>query len=396
MKNNWPTKKLAEVCDFEGGSQPPKSTFIFQPKSGYIRLLQIRDFSKDKFPTYVPDSERLKKCTQDDILIGRYGASVGKILTGKSGAYNVAIIKTIPKKDKILSEYLNFFLHTNYVQDWFTSRSRSAQAGFTKEELGSLDIATPDLAEQKKVVKKIEGLFAKIEEAQKLREESKKESSNLLQSALNEVFSHTKNQKALSEVSEINPKNDTKNLPDNSEVSFIPMRYVDDIDGAVTQKDVKKLSEVRKGFTNFKNGDVIFAKITPCMENGKVALVKDLTNGIGFGSTEFHVIRSKGQVLPELIYYYLRRQVYRDEAEQRMTGSAGQKRVPKDFLEKSMFPVFSLPEQKKIVARLDLLSTKIHELQKLQSETEKDLKDLKQSILHKAFAGELLLNSDEE
>src|SRR3989344_6685715 len=116
MKNNWPTKKLAEVCDFEGGSQPPKSTFIFQPKSGYIRLLQIRDFSKDKFPTYVPDSERLKKCTQDDILIGRYGASVGKILTGKSGAYNVAIIKTFPDLTLLDKKYFYYFLSSDYMQ----------------------------------------------------------------------------------------------------------------------------------------------------------------------------------------------------------------------------------------------------------------------------------------
>ena len=83
----WPTKKLGKICKFEGGTQPPKSNFIFEPKEGYVRLLQIRDFKSDKFVTYIPDTVKLKKCADDDLMIGRYGASVGQILTGKSGAY---------------------------------------------------------------------------------------------------------------------------------------------------------------------------------------------------------------------------------------------------------------------------------------------------------------------
>ena len=91
MKMTWQTKKLGEISDFEGGSQPPKSNFIHEPKKGYVRFLQIRDFASDKYITYIPDSKKNRHCDENDILLGRYGASVGKILINKKGAYNVAV-----------------------------------------------------------------------------------------------------------------------------------------------------------------------------------------------------------------------------------------------------------------------------------------------------------------
>ena len=98
MKEGWEYKNLGEVCDFEGGSQPPKSEWINHSQEGYVRMLQIRDFTKSRnFEIeYVKITKKLRLCKADDILIGRYGASVGKILTGLAGAYNVAIIKSIP------------------------------------------------------------------------------------------------------------------------------------------------------------------------------------------------------------------------------------------------------------------------------------------------------------
>lgn len=79
----WPTQKLGAVCEFEGGSQPPKSNFVHAPKTGYVRFLQIRDFGSDKYITFIPESKKNRLCRNDDIMIGRYGASVGKILTGQ-------------------------------------------------------------------------------------------------------------------------------------------------------------------------------------------------------------------------------------------------------------------------------------------------------------------------
>jgi type I restriction enzyme S subunit len=108
MKQGWEIKKFGEVCDFQGGSQPPKSNFIFEPRNGYVRFLQIRDFGSDKNITYIPESKKNRHCNEDDILLGRYGASVGKVLVNKAGAYNVAVMKTIPDEKVLYKRY--FFL----------------------------------------------------------------------------------------------------------------------------------------------------------------------------------------------------------------------------------------------------------------------------------------------
>ncbi len=149
----WEIKRLVDVCDFQGGTQPPKSEWSTMEKDGFVRMIQIRDFTqgKDRFIEYVKDSQRLKKCIATDIMIGRYGASIGKILTGLEGAYNVALVKTIPSK--ILDKnYFYHYLNTPYFQNFIQNAgSRAAQAGFNKEELKDLQIPLPPLPIQKRI-----------------------------------------------------------------------------------------------------------------------------------------------------------------------------------------------------------------------------------------------------
>jgi type I restriction enzyme, S subunit len=156
----------------------------------------------------------------------------------------------------------------------------------------------------------------------------------------------------LGEICKINPS-----LPQrpalNTKCSFVSMENVDDVTGKIARKQVRYISEVQKGYTPFQNGDVLFAKITPCMENGKCAIAANLVNGIGYGSTEFHVMRAERNTIPEWIFYYLRQERIRGQAERRMTGSAGQKRVPTLFLEELPIPAPAVDEQKRIVTELN-------------------------------------------
>ena len=156
----------------------------------------------------------------------------------------------------------------------------------------------------------------------------------------------------LGSISKINPRKPQSLAPD-ALCSFIPMEYVDDVSGTIIQTASRQVQEVEKGYTYFENGDVLFAKITPCMENGKCALAKELINGIGFGSTEFHVIRAGEEVSPEWVYYFLRQERIRQKAAQQMTGSAGQQRVPARFLEEVMILLPPLEEQQRIAATLE-------------------------------------------
>ncbi len=191
----------------------------------------------------------------------------------------------------------------------------------------------------------------------------------------------------LGNVAEVNPsKSEIKDLPENIEISFIPMDAVDGVRGKIISVQIRILKDVKKGYTYFRENDVIFAKITPCMENGKCAIANDLVNGIGFGSTEFHVVRSNKNTISEWIWHYLRQKWVREEATKYFTGSVGQQRVPEEFLEKLEIPFPPLEEQKRILARIDELFRKFDEIKKVRKEMSEKAKALFPSALHEVFS----------
>ncbi|MBL6606112.1 MAG: restriction endonuclease subunit S [Alphaproteobacteria bacterium] len=162
----WKTVKLGEICKFEGGSQPPKKEFVYEPADGYVRFLQIRDFKSDKNITYIPTAKKNRLCSETDILIGRYGASVGQILSGLSGAYNVALMKTIPNEELISKGWLQAYLTSPLFQKPLMEvSSRSAQNGFSKDDIYDFDVPLPPLAEQQRIVAKLDAAFDEIDEA---------------------------------------------------------------------------------------------------------------------------------------------------------------------------------------------------------------------------------------
>jgi type I restriction enzyme S subunit len=151
-----------DVFDIQGGTQPPKSIFQYEPQLGYIQLLQIRDFGEHPVPTYVPDTDTLKKCTEQDILIARYGASLGRILTGLSGAYNVAMAKVdIP--EGIYNQFVYHLLRTEIFQAPLRLISRSAQSGFNKQDLADIELPIAPFNEQRRIADKLDSLLARVD-----------------------------------------------------------------------------------------------------------------------------------------------------------------------------------------------------------------------------------------
>ena len=155
------------------------------------------------------------------------------------------------------------------------------------------------------------------------------------------------------QIADVNPRDGDWSLADDEYVSFIPMRAVSDETASISEVDPRLFAEVRRGYTPFRESDILFAKITPCMENGKIAIAHSLTNGVGFGSTEFHVLRAGSTILPEYLYYFMRRESFRSAAKQHMRGGAGQQRVPEDFLRNEHVPLPPPSEQRRIVEILD-------------------------------------------
>lgn len=134
---------LSDLMDYAGGSQPPASEFIFSERDGYIRFVQIRDYDTDSHITYIPDSPKNKLCEEHDIMIARYGASLGRICFGINGAYNVALAKVFPKKS-YFREFLRCYLSSRTFYEGINNKGgRSAQAGFNQSDINSFEIDFP-------------------------------------------------------------------------------------------------------------------------------------------------------------------------------------------------------------------------------------------------------------
>jgi type I restriction enzyme S subunit len=196
---------------------------------------------------------------------------------------------------------------------------------------------------------------------------------------------------------DLNPRKAAEGaLSDNMPVTFVPMPAVDAETGTIASPQVRPFASVRKGFTSFCENDVIVAKITPCMENGKAAIARGLTNGTGFGSTEFHVLRPNGAAIAEYVYHFVRQESFRREAADQMTGSVGQKRVPPTFFEEAFFPLPPLAEQRRIVAEVDSLLSKLNAARVRLARVLLILKRFRQSVVAAACSGRLTADWREE
>lgn len=188
----------------------------------------------------------------------------------------------------------------------------------------------------------------------------------------------------------MNPRIPSDELPpDHTEVSFVPMAAVEEESGRLDPSQVRPLATVRRGYVPFKENDVIFAKITPCMENGKIALAAGLKNGIAYGSTEFYVFRPYEGVLPRFILHYLLQPSLREDAERQMTGAVGQKRVPAHFLLTVKFLLPPTSEQERIVTKLDAALSGLERANNAAHRAQERLLRYRAAVLNSAVTGEL-------
>ncbi len=157
----------------------------------------------------------------------------------------------------------------------------------------------------------------------------------------------------ISEVCTVNPRKSQLAEKSSTRISFVPMADLNEHRISFHPREEKTLSEVSTSYTYFENNDVLLAKVTPCFENGKAGIARNLINGIGFGSSEFYVLRSNGQVLPEWVYFCVMHPLFRDAAMAQMTGTGGLQRVPRDYIENFQIPLPPLELQKKIVAEIE-------------------------------------------
>ena len=240
----------------------------------------------------------------------------------------------------------HFWAYANKHADGMNSKRIS------KDMILDYEFALPPISELRVLVDKLWVAYRLKESYKKLL----KATDEMVKSQFIEMFGNPLSDvqkydiKPLGECCIINPRRANINLGDNDEVSFVPMQSVSE-DGNLQDVKAEAFSKVKKGFTYFENNDVLFAKITPCMENGKGAIAQDLSNGIGMGSTEFHVLRPvQGKSNPYWLLALTRMPIFRERASKNMSGTGGQKRVPTTFLEKFKIGLPPIEEQEKFEA----------------------------------------------
>ena len=378
MKAGWELKTLGEVCDFKGGSQPPKSEFINEPKPGYVRMLQIRDFKSDDKAVYIPITDKTNQCAETDIMIGRYGASVGQIHRGKSGAYNVALIRTIPDKKHIDQDYLYHYLTSDLFQKPLMSVSkRGAQDGFSKPDIAPFQIPLPPLEEQKRIVSILDEAFEGLDRARENAEANLKSARELFDTTFNTLLTSTKDEVAaewsISSLGELCENLDSKRVPitKNQRVEG-PIPYygasgiVDYVQGHLFNEPLLLISE---------DGANLLARTYPIAFSIK---------GKTWVNNHAHVLRFDTAETRRFVELYLNS----IPLDPYISGMA-QPKLNQKKLTEIPIPIPNLLEQRRIIGLMDKCSDGYFKLESSYQTKLQDISDLRQSLLQKAFAGEL-------
>ena len=349
--------KLKEIFDLQMGKTPARNNDTYWNTKDY-KWISIADLtSSDK---YINDTkEHISKLAvlesgikliPANTVVMSFKLSIGKTAILCEDMYSNEAIMAFHDKHiiELLPEYIYYLIK---AKNWNDGSNRAVMGQtLNKATLSEIEVDIHTIKEQRKIVELMSSIenviYKRSEQLQKLEDISKARFVELFGDPLNNTKGWM--EQRLGECCVINPKKTTDSrLEEDFEISFIPMASVSEC-GEILKLEDKFYREVKNGFTYFCEGDVLFAKITPCMENGKGAVAVGLTNGIGFGSTEFHVLRPiKEKSNSYWLYALTSFELFRKKAEKNMTGSAGQKRVPASFLEniKISVPPISLQDE---------------------------------------------------
>ena len=404
----YPKVKLKDilVCKPQYGASEPGVTRTNTLEPRYIRITDIDNYGlicNEEMGATAANIEDKYILFENDILIARSGATVGKSYIHKKKPYSCFfagyLIRFTIDTNKALPEYIFTYTQLNTYKEWVNAVQRpSGQPNINSEEYQSLEIPLPNIIVQQEIVNIINSAYKqklqKESEAQQLLESIDAYILNELGITLPEVKTDLKSRMflvnrsklegrfdptvykneiklisskyenvRLSNVAFVNPNGVFNGKDISTPISFIPMEAIDEVYSEITSTN-ETLIENASGFTKFKEGDLLWAKITPCMQNGKSAIAKNLVNGLGCGSTEFFVIRPKNaNLLIEYLHIILHMRCVRETAKLYFGGSAGQQRVATSFIENFNLPLPHYEKQQEMVTHIYNLRQKAKTLQ---------------------------------
>jgi type I restriction enzyme S subunit len=393
----WPITKLDDIAVIRGGSTPKRNTESFW--NGDIAWVTPTDLPMpgeriaDVFETKEKITDEGLKSISAQLLepgtvLFSSRASIGKIGIARIPLVTNQGFANFTPKPGLDSKYLAYCLQQ------FTSEITQLAGSTTFKEVsrGSIKnfkIPLPPISEQRRIVE----ILDQADALRKKRKEADEKAARILPALFYKMFGDPATNpkgwpvKKLGDksIAEINPRHRNLDYSDNTVVSFLPMADIDDEWGIITGNQTRPYGEVKRGYTAFKNEDVLFAKITPCMENGKAAIARSMISDVSFGSTEYHVLRHGKLGTPEWIYSLVRMTFFRNQAKANFTGSVGQQRVPAGFIENYKIPLPPIGLQQKFASQFQLLQTRIENSILISEYIEK----LFINLIHLAFSGQL-------
>jgi type I restriction enzyme S subunit len=409
VPKNWICFRFTSLIDIEGGTQPPKSQFINEYREGYIRLVQIRDFASDKYIVFVPDTAKLKHFNEDDILIARYGASLGRICTGMSGAYNVALAKTIFSSNILNRKYVYWMLQSESFQAPLMGISRTAQAGFNKEDLSTFAMPLPPLSEQQRIVDRIESLFAKLDEAKQKAQDSLDSFETRKAAILHKAFTgeltaqwrkeHGVGMESWENVSVSEICHSLKYgtaKKSSSEGTVVVIRMGNLQDGEISWDDLA-YSNDEEDIEKYKlvPGDVLFNRTNSPALVGKTSIYRGEYPAIYAG----YLIKldyDRSRIIGDYLNYSLNTVSAKEYCNSVKTDGVNQSNINAKKIGAYIFAMPQIDEQAEIVRLLDDLLIKEQQAKEAAEGVLDQIDLIKKAILARAFRGELGTNDPGE
>ncbi|QYN45429.1 type I restriction endonuclease subunit S [Gilliamella sp. ESL0441] len=401
VPEGWIVTKFTDVLDIQGGTQPPKSNFVDQVKEGYIRLLQIRDFGDKPVPTFIPITSKLKLCDKDDVLIGRYGASLGRICTGMKGAYNVALAKVLFGK-YLDRRFLKAYLESELFQASLRLLSRSAQNGFNKDDLNSFVFLLPPFNEQKIIAEKLNLLLAQVQETKSRLEQIPELLKQFRQSVLSDAVSGKltedwrKNDKcwisAILGNLILDSTNGLSKRKGTNGKEITVLRLADFKNACRVFGNERKIVLTDKEIEKFtlKNGDILVIRVNGSVDLAGRFIEYSLQKKIeGFCDHFIRLRLNEKKILSKYLLFVANNGEGRLYLQNSLSTSAGQNTINQASIRALNIPLPSLEEQIEIVRRVEQLFAYADKIEQQVNTALEKVNHLPQSILAKAFRGEL-------
>ena len=397
IPENWVWTMLGNIGEIITGTTPPKDNKEYY--GGNIPFYKPTDLDGGIMTNYALDTltdvgyEQCRKLPSESVLVTCIGATIGKVgVIRVAGACNQQINAIIPSTI-VDYRYLYYALTSDFLQREILEHSSSTTLPIiNKGKFSELPFPLPSLGEQNRIVIEVEkwlDFIADIEaEKDELESHIKKTKSKILDLAISGklVLQDPNDEPAIELLKRINPSfkpcdnSHYENLPenwclakvkdvfvinprnkaeDNTIAGFIPMTLIDDGYSNTFSYVKRKWGSIKTGFTHFADGDVAVAKISPCLENRKSIVLRDLPNGIGAGTTELHVFRSS-VVVPEYALYFFKSEYFISKCVGTFNGVVGQQRVGKNIIEEIQIPIPPINEQTKIVSTIETIFTQLN------------------------------------